>query len=458
MTKRRGAFPLGTASVVLIAMAGCAQQSPYDAPLFPFLQGYSATPGRAPAPVLLSNDAWWHRMKDPAFDRLVTQALAQNLSLDLAREKVVAARTAVRTLPGAGSLSGTGKLGVEGASTGGADLTGTAEFGLGWLLDPWGGRAARLRAATARAEVAEAERDAGQLLLLLNLGQAYVDLRYLEKLLVLRQKERAGRVETLGMFRTLAEAREATQLQLVRSRARIADIDAALPKLRADVQSKRNEIAVLLGEQPGKLGPLAATGQPVPHLSPEVGVPADLLRNRPDIRAAERAYYAAVADIDEAEAALYPSLSLSGTLSVNALGLASGSEYFFGPALTLPALPQGPARAEVDRRRSVARQAHITWQSTVLGAVAEVENALIDYQAASQSVAAADRAVALNRQTLEMTRDVVRQGDATLGDLIDAEQALAAAEQNRAETVRRLGLSFVALNVRLGAGHLAERR
>ncbi|MGR3371544.1 MAG: efflux transporter outer membrane subunit [Pseudooceanicola nanhaiensis] len=451
----RASARLCKVSALLAALAGCDQAPRYDAPLFPFLKSYSAAPDGAP--VLLNNVAWWQRMKDPVLDGLIDRALAQNLSLELARERVISARAAARAVPGAASLSGGGRV-TAGADVGDApDLTGTAELELGWILDPWGGRRSRVRAAEARAEAAEAGRDAAQLLMLLNLGQAYVDLRYRERLLVLREQERARRLETLSMMRTLAEAQEATRLQVTRSRARVADIEAALPTLRAEVTAKRNEIAVLTGQAPGTLTLPRGTGQPVPALSPEVGIPADLLRNRPDIRAAEREYYAAVAEIGEARAALFPSLSLTGTLSVNALGSSSGSEYFFGPALTLPALPQGPAKANIERRQSLARQSIVSWKSTVLDAILEVENALVDYRAASFSVAAAERAARLNRETLDLTLDVLREGDATLGDLIDAEQALAAAEQTRAETVRRLGASFVALNVRLGAGHTVSR-
>lgn len=100
----------------------------------------------------------------------------------------------------------------------------------------------------------------------------------------------------------------------------------------------------------------------------------------------------------------------------------------------------------------------MTWKSTVLNAILEVENALVDYRAINLSMTAAERAVRLNRETLSLTRDVVRKGDATLNDLIDAEQALAATEQSLAETLRRLGANFVALNIRLGAGHKAGLR
>ena len=95
------------------------------------------------------------------------------------------------------------------------------------------------------------------------------------------------------------------------------------------------------------------------------------------------------------------------------------------------------------------------WKSTVLSALLEVENALINYSATSASAQASDKAVRLYREALDLTRKVFEQGDATLGDLIDAEQALAAAEQTRADMRLRWSQSFVDLNTRLGAGHAA---
>ena len=448
----RGAAPLILVSVLL---SGCARDGAYTTPLFPFANGFSAA--RTASPVLLGNSQWWQRLEDPVLNRLVAAALTDSLSLDLARERVLTARAAVRAVPGGGSIDGSARLNAGNRFGDDPDLTGVLGLDFGWILDPWGERASRRRAAGARAEAAEAERDSAQLLVLLSLGQAYVDLRYSETLLALRERERGRRLETLDMVRQLSAVEEATRLQLVRAQARVADIDAALPRLRAAVTARRNEIAVLTGRQPGTIE-VPAGGQPVPRMSPEIGVPADLLRNRPDIRVAERAYYAAVAEIDQAEAARYPSLSLGGTLSVNAIGAASGGSYVFGPALNLPVPLDGSANAEVQRRQSLARQAHTEWRSTVLGAILEVENALVDYRAVHLSVEAAARAVRLNRETLSLTRDLVRRGDATLNELIDAEQALSDAELTRAETLQQLGRSFVALNVRLGAGHAVSDR
>lgn len=455
---RRKASLVGT-SLSAALLAACAIETPYTAPKIPFLSGYNAA-RTVGAPVLLSNAAWWRRMHDPALDRLMALALQGNLSLESAKARVLEARAQRRGISTGLSLSPS--AGLIGADSDGSarDMTGTLELGLSWMLDPYGARRAERRAAGARVEVAEAEVDAARLLVLLNMGNAYVDLRYRQRLLTLREQEMRGRRQTLATTRTLLEAEAATRLEATRSEARVAEIESQIPGLRAAITAMENEIAVLAGVAPGRLPPdLAAVlrsfrPQPRPDLSPEIGIPTDLLRNRPDIFIAERSYYAAIADLDQARAALYPRLSLTGSISLNALSGGRGnSEYFFGPSLVLPVIPGNAARAGVEGRSARVAQAHTGWKSTVLTAILEVENALLDYRAVSASRRSAARASQLYRETLQLTREVFASGDATLGDLVDAEQALAIAEQAEAEILQRQGQSFVALNVRLGAGH-----
>ena len=126
---------------------------------------------------------------------------------------------------------------------------------------------------------------------------------------------------------------------------------------------------------------------PHPAMSANVGIPADILRNRPDVRIAERIYYANVAETGVAQAQLYPQLSLSGAITLASIASgAHGAEYFFGPSLTLPALPGGPRKGALAAQQSRTRQAHTAWQSTVLDAIGEVETAITDYSASASAV------------------------------------------------------------------------
>lgn len=446
-----------------LVLAACQPAGPYEPPRFGFAGDYRA--GSRAVPVLLANSAWWERLGDPVLNRLVAEALRGSPSIAAAQARIAQAQAAFAATPGAVSVTSRLGASLEGSTGSGSSSTGgTADLGFSWLFDPYGARRAERAAAGARITVAEAETDAARLALIRAMATAYVELRYSQRRLALHEQEMRSRRQTLALTRTLFAAQAATRLDIVRSEGRMAEIEAELPLRRAAIRARQNEIAVLAGAAPGSggggLGRLGLDldlrgDQPRPALSPEVGIPADLLRNRPDIRIAERRYYIAIADLGQARAALYPRLSLVGTLTAAGRqgGGSGGSEYFFGPALQLPALPAAQARAQVEGAGARVAEAHAIWKSTVLSALLEVENALIDYSATSTSAQASDKAVRLYREALDLTRKVFERGDATLGDLIDAEQALAGAEQTRADMRLRWGQSFIDLNTRLGAGH-----
>lgn len=450
------------AAVVLVpalGLTGCGPGNPYQAPVFPFLPTYRE--GRA-VPVLMSNTEWWRGFGDPLLDQLIAAALRDSPSLAAARARVAAASAARGAVEEPVTLSVRVSGGRKGARNAPDETESAADLGFTWLFDPWR-RLENLRhAALARAEAAAAERDAAQLLLVFNMANAYAELRWRQTVLALRQAEAERRGQTLETTRQMMAANSATRLEITRSEARVAEIRSQIPELRAAITAKENEIAVLAGTAPGQL-PLdlarrlsAGGAQPRPRLSPDVGIPADLLRNRPDIRIAERNYYAALADLGVAKAGLYPSLSLGGTLNMTRItGGARAAEYFLGPALTLPVFPGGPARATVSGREAAVTEAHALWKETVLQALLEVENAMVSYRSVSQSLQAADRAAQLYAEAQELTRALVEGGGATLGDLIDAEQEVATAENALADARYRRSLDFIALNVQLGSGHAA---
>ena len=451
------AGPVLAGLVMTCALAACQPAGPYAGPRFPFAASYAAKTGGTP--VLLADTAWWTGFQDPVLDHLVTLALADNLSLAAARERVTIARADSRSLPEMASLTPTLEARARDGSAGRRDEA-EASLGLSWLLDPYGLRREQLKAAWARVEAADAEADAARLLVLFNLCNAYVDLRYYQRLLAVRQQELASRRQTEALARSLLENGRGTQFNLTRARARVADVQRQIPTLEARVRVQMNQIAVLAGRAPGNLaGSLGVDlakgshGQPQSKMPPDIGIPADLLRNRPDIRISERLYYAALADLGAARAALMPRLSLGGAITLTSVsGGASVRDAYFGPTLTLPALPNDSRRATVDSRLAAARLAHTTWKATVLEAILEVENALLQYQASRKARVAAERSLTLNRETQGMIAGLLTSGDATIDDLLDADQSVAEAAAALTDARRQQGLDYIALNIRLGSG------
>ena len=449
--------PICVFAVFLGAVAGCAKETPYAAPAFPFLQSYNGH--KSGAPVLLENTAWWKGFKDPTLNRLVERALRDNLGLAAAKERILEAEANLDAVPGQASLNPS--LGVQRSKSlaGTAQTRSEAQLGFSWLLDPYGARREQGKAARARIEVADAETDAAQLLVLLNLSNAYIDLRYRQQVLRIRHQEIRSRRQTLELTQTLFDKSSATRLDLVRAEARLSEAEAAVPTARAAILRQQYQIAALLGAVPGTLDISLDDGtMPHPAMSANVGIPADILRNRPDVRIAERIYYASVAETGVAQAQLYPQLSLSGAITLASIASGvSGTEYTFGPALTLPALPNGPRRAALAAQQSRARQALTAWKSAVLDAIREVETAITDYSAAASAVQASQKTVRLYREAANLTRDLVLGDSATLSDLLDAEASITSAELTLAENQRQQSLGFINLNVSLGSGHASER-
>ena len=440
------------AAAALSVLAGCSDD-PYAPPTFPFLASYKAAQNSAP--VLLDNAEWWRQFNDPTLNALVEKGLSGNLSLDLAKERVVEARAVQRAVPQSAVLTPGAGVRRERLDDGPTRTRSEAGLNFDWILDIYGARRAQVEAAGARVEVAEAERDAARLLMLLNISNAYVDLRYHQNSLQLRQSELRSRRQTLSLIEGLFEGDAATRVDVVRARALVSETRAGLPEIEASIAAARNELAVLLGEVPGR-ATVALDGkarQPRVSLSPEVGIPADLLRNRPDIRVAERSYYAALRDVKSASADLYPRLSLSGMIGLTSLSGDRNTDYFFGPALRLPVLPDTSARANVELRDSRARQAHTSWRLTVLGAIRDVETSLVEYSASLAAMRASENTVRLYREVVDLTREIASGDGATIRDLIEAEQNVSIANTALAANLRRVGLNFIALNVSLGSGN-----
>lgn len=457
-TFTRRAYRGSMAVVLAVVLAGCTSVRDYVAPTFPFLGSYGTTkPGAAK---VLNHSDWWHQMHDPLLDKLVALALSDSLSLSLARERVTAARAERRAVPGTATVTSSAGVRAEGIGSDGPDLTGRGDVGLSWLFDPWGARREELRAADARIDIAEAELDAARLLVLYNLNNAYIDLRYRQRQLTLAHQELARGAQALQLINSRVSAGVATRQEVTRARARVASIRAQVPDLQAAVAGQVNEISVLLGRAPGTLSASLAAAlrahgdQPRADMPSDIGIPADLLRNRPDLRVAERRYYVALAKVEVARASLYPTLSLTGLISLGSVG-SNRPEYYLGPSLRFPTLPLGSARASVELRHSEVRQAHDAWKSDVLTAILQVENALLDFAALRRALGSAQEATGLYRESAALTRELLKLNDATVSELLDAQDEVADAARREADLRFRHAQSFVEVNVRLGAGSQA---
>ena len=429
-----------------LLLSACTVGPIYKSPEIDLLDRYSLV---APVTKASTRDLhWWNDFNDPVLAALVDRGLEGNLDVAEARERVAEAEADLRrdsvVVTGNGQAEVTGNSNANNSSQVSVD----GSFGLGGQTQ-WASRAAAQRLEAAEVGVGEARR-----ILLSSLGTAYVDMRFLQRNLETRQQDLRSRRRTLRDLNKQLDAGAVTRLDVLRAEALVAETQAEIPPITADIVEQRNRISTLLGVPVGQLPiDLGYKGtQPLPRSVAELGVPADLLRARPDIRIAERNYAAAVSDVGVAAASRYPSLTLSGLVTAP-LRRGSWNESLVA-GLTVPVFSQPALAASQDAAESRAQQAYLVWRQSVLLAVEQVETALADLQAANQSVRASQKVVRLNQESLELTRRLlVENGETTVLDLIDRERSVSAARATLAANKRDVANAYIALRVALGVGH-----
>lgn len=437
-----------------VGLAACSTEEQYTSPFFNFGPSFNAQDSAVP--VILNNDAWWEDLNDPTLNQLMDKALDNNIDLGIARELVIEALANLEGVPPRAQINPSATI-QRGESAGvgtSSETTSSGSLGVFWLLDPYGVRRQQINGAGAQVDVADAGVDEARSLIILNIASAYVDLRFNQRLLRLRQTQLKSRRQTVELTQALFDQGSAIKLEVTRTQALLAETQSQIPPLKSAIRILKNNLAILAGVGPGKLNiDLDQNArQPQPTMPTNIGIPADLLRNRPDLRSAERTYYAEVTDIGVARANLFPQLSLSGSIGPARNNGVTELEYFFGPTLTLPSLLDNTLKASVKAEESQARQALETWKSLVLNALGEVENALVSYRGSAASVVQARRSADLFVTARDLTRTLVQNGGVTVRELIDIEQDVANADVALAQAVQQLGQDYVALHTSLGAG------
>lgn len=418
----------------------------------------------------VTQKAWWPAFHDKRMTAYVEQGLGQNLSVLQAIERITAAEAAVVSA-GAGSLPSLTATGAEKVSgyAGGLrsasqrDETSTSSGGLSasWLLDLFGQYRRSKESAKASLDAAYATADVARLTYLSSIVDAYVDARYYQERLAIAQKNLASRRETLNLTRLQLEAGAASRLDVVQSEGLVNSTLADIPGLETGFLKSAHNVALLLGLPADSLVSELKKGgsQPVARYSVNAGVPADLIRNRPDIRKAERDLAAAVANIGVAEARFYPSITLSGSISPSFIssGGTKGwlSTWSFGPSLSLPILDGGALKANLTTAESNARTAYLTWKETVLSAVKDVADALAALKRDAQTVSALRKTVQSYQEALRLSTASYRDGASSLLDVLDAQRSVSTAEASLAAAVQQQAKDFVALNVAIGGGYAA---
>jgi len=415
--------------------------------------------------VLASTDAveieqsWWKSFNDPALDRLIGRALANNKSLQIAAARVAEAGAGLsgskaQLMP---NITGSGDIqrGNQGYATFNDAVTLKEGYvQASWELDIFGKNQARVRQAGALAQSEEASRQAVMVSLLADVARAYFDLRNDQEQIRITKANLETQQKTLDLIRAQHEGALSSQLDISRSTAQVATTSAQLPALQAAYETVLDRLNLLLGETPGTLDAELAPSQGLPALKETVLVaaPAKVLANRPDVRAAERQFAASISAHEAATKEFFPTVSLAGFF-----GIQDSTSFYSRPwlgtaGLTTPIFDFGRIEADVDAADARQRQAFLTYQETVLEAETDMEDALSVYLHDNTRQHDLTVAADQNKKSVDLANQQYRAGYSALLDLLVAQQNELAAESSLADSEAQLRKDLVHIYAAAGGG------
>lgn len=443
-------LPLLTACAV-----GPDYVAPSDAQLNVPQQFSTAATSEAPADL----SVWWTSLQDPSLTKLVETALANNLDLKSAESRLREARaqqsaTDAALLPSI-DASGSASSGGSGQST--QDRF-SGDIAISWLVDLFGGERRSAEAAAADTEATAASLRATRIALAAEVADAYMSWRGTQKRLDIANSNLRSQRETLQFISWRTRAGLTNQLELEQAQTNVAQTEAQLPALETSKAQYANRIAVLLGTSPGQITELLKDNT-APTLPDKltIGIPANVLRQRPDVQKAERDLASATARIGVAEAALYPSLNLTGSIGLEALNLpdilsgATVSRSVLG-SLAATIFDAGKLRQNVKIASAQQEQALLAYQSTILTALEEVENALVSYQRLSERKAALQRAANNAESADSLAQNQYRAGTIDYQSVLETQRTRLSAEDALAVADTAHYSALITLYRALGGG------
>ncbi|MFJ3058170.1 efflux transporter outer membrane subunit [Herbaspirillum sp. NPDC087042] len=461
-------------------LAGCAlgpdYAGPPDAAPHASQGGQFVRAGDAAHAAMPAN-RWWEGLGDAELDSLVQRALQANPNVGMARARLQQSRAGLdleqaNAAPtvGASALAAHARLPPAnlGALTGGSSSSSSSPssanlyslgFDASWEADIFGSHRRAVQAAGATAQAAEASLADVQVSLAAEVANAYINLRDRQQRLALGEQSVQAQQDMQRLTGQRVERGTASALEQIRIQNQLDATRADLVPLQADRDAYLNQLATLLGQEPGTLdGELSAiVPVPLPPQQVAVGDPVSLLRRRPDVRAAERTLAADTAKIGQAEAARYPSLKLFGVIGLGGthpsdLTRLDDFAAIGAPMLSWNFLDFGRAKARVTQAERVRDEAELKYRQAVLESLRDAEDALSRFRYGRVSVATVARTKASADRALDLARQRYQAGTGTLIELLDTTRQQITAQQNLLQAEANLTRSFVGVQKALGLG------
>ena len=406
---------------------------------------------------------WWQRFGDPQLTALVEQALQANTSVRSAQAALQQSR-ALRDIKTAGMLPGlSGSASAQRSQTNGNSANNSFRVGLdaSWEPDVFGGKRSALNATESDALTAETSLADVQVSVAAEVALAYIQLRGQQAQLVVAASNLASQQETLQITDWRAQAGLTTSLEVEQARTATEQTRAQIPALEAGIATTRHSLAVLTGQSPNALQTLLEPVQAIPQVAQDLAlaIPAQTLRQRPDVRSAEHRISAALARVSVADAARYPSFSISGSVGLNALTLAaltngaSVVNALLG-SVSVPLFDGGAAQAQVRAQEAALEQARIGYQSVVLTALKDVEDALVALKGDRARLGYLQGAAAAAGNAALLAQQRYASGLIDFQTVLQTQRTLMTAQDSVASAQADISTDHVRLYKALGGGWL----
>jgi NodT family efflux transporter outer membrane factor (OMF) lipoprotein len=475
---RAGASGRWGALALVLPLAGCAVGPNFVAPPAPVASNWR----EAHVPSIKTNRQnyrnWWAVYRDPTLNRLVELAYEQNLTLMEAGARVIKARASLgiaigEFFPQAQQLGGSADYMQPSRSDATSNPYNTLDrqfwrVNLGgqvaWELDFWGKFRRGVESADAVYLASIASYDDVLVTLIGDVASTYISIRTLQQQIAIAKDNVVKQKQALTLAQARYKGGATSELDPLQAQNVLAQTQSAIPQLTAQLQKQENALRVLLGMTPASLDGLLAHSRGIPSArgNVAVGIPAELLRRRPDIRAAELKAAAQSAQVGIAEADLYPAFSMGGVIgtlasstnghSLNQLFSPQSITFAFGPSFSWPILNYGQITNNVRVQDAELQALLINYQNTVLKAQREVEDGLSAVVQGRQQVAYLKRSVTAASQALVIALQQYQLGSRDFTTVLTAEQNLYQAQNNLAVAQGNVSIGLTTTYRALGGG------
>ncbi len=449
-----------------LTLSACAVGPRYHAPSEPPVALTALDPHLVAAPQPPAAD-WWRTFGDPELDRLIGRALASNLDVRIALDRVREARALFRDteldqLPRVTTSASytrskeqapgfsKNRVNIEQADIG---------FDAAWEIDLFGRVRHQVESAKADAEAARADLRNAQVTVAAEVARNYLELRGAQTRRAVAEENARTQQDTLRLTEVRYQIGPGDPVDVESARARLNATEAAIPGLRTAEAQAAHRLAVLVGQRPGALdaelaAPMAAAQAPAPTAVP-IGEASSFLRRRPDVQAAERRLAAETARTGVATADLFPRITITGFVGFLSGDLSSlfksGSQaWSVSPTLTWPGLDFGGAHARLRAQQARGDASLALYDQTVLRAVEDLQNALVAYRERQVQVVSLTQQVAASRRAADLAHIRYKEGRIDFLRVLDAERTRLGAEDDLAQAQTAANVDVVSIYKALG--------